>query len=134
MSGFEPRKVGAGSLSRRPGKASFLSILGWGIALRWDAGELPSTTPQAEHNPIVQRTKRRSLVRKVVTGRAMPIAGALGTAAIGAMPSLLRDSRTTGVAPNGPCRRAGETGWVWWRAPFVRCPITNPWAGLFCKI
>src|ERR1700722_15779818 len=100
MSGFEPRKVGAGSLSRRPGKGSFLSILGWGIALRWDAGELPSTTPQAEHNPIVQRTKRRSLVRKVVTDRAMPIAGALGTAAIGAMPSLLRDSRTTGVAPN----------------------------------
>jgi hypothetical protein len=65
MSGFEPRNVGAGCLSRRPGKASFLSILGWGIALRWDAGELRSTTPQAEHSPIGQRTKRRrSLVRK----------------------------------------------------------------------
>jgi hypothetical protein len=56
MSGFEPRKVGAGSLSRRPGKASFLSILGWGIALRWEGGELPSTTPQADHSLIGQRT------------------------------------------------------------------------------
>ena len=47
----------------------FLPILGWGIAMRWDAGELPSTTLQAEHGQIGQRTKRRrSAVRKVGTG------------------------------------------------------------------
>ena len=40
MSGFKPRKVGVGSLSRRPEEASFLSILGWGIALYWGTGEL----------------------------------------------------------------------------------------------
>jgi len=56
-----------------------LSILGWGIARRREAGELPSTTPQAEHSPIGQRTKRRrSLVRKVATGRAMPLRVAPG--------------------------------------------------------
>ena len=110
MSGFEPRKVGSGSLSRRPGKASFLSILGWGIALRWDAGELPSTTPQAEHNPIVQRTKRRSLVRKVVTGRAMPIAGALGTAAIGASLPLDAGATNDEVCPTADIRPARSQG------------------------
>ena len=57
--------------------------IGMGIAPRWDAGELPSTTPQAEHSTIGQRTnRRRSLVPKVATGRAMPIAGPLRTAAI----------------------------------------------------
>jgi hypothetical protein len=33
--------------------------IGMGVALRWDAGELPSTTPQAERSQIGQRTKRR---------------------------------------------------------------------------
>jgi hypothetical protein len=73
--------------SRRPGKAPFLSILGWGISRRWHARELPSTRPQArvdssrpcaasEHSRIGQRTKRRrSLLRMSLLVELCPLRG-----------------------------------------------------------
>jgi len=40
-----------------------LSELGMGIALRWDAGELPSMTPQAVHSPHQKGSKQADLGR-----------------------------------------------------------------------
>jgi hypothetical protein len=75
--------------------------IGMRDSARWDAGEFPSTTSQAAYLIDQGSKPRRTLVRKVTTGRAMPIVRPLAMAAIGAspIPVHIGDGRLTETTP-----------------------------------